>query len=51
MFWIRNRILGLGVKIISIDYQTADKVITNEDLTKILDTSDELLSHLNYYLL
>ncbi len=36
--------MGLGVKIISIDYQTADKVITNEDLTKILDTSDEWIS-------
>ncbi len=41
MSWIRNRILAIGVKILSIDYQTADTVITNDDLTKILDTSDE----------
>lgn len=33
-----------GVKILSIDYQTADKVITNDDLTKILDTSDEWIT-------
>ena len=33
-----------GVKIKSIDYQTASKVITNDDLTKILDTSDEWIS-------
>ena len=33
-----------GLKIKSIDYQTATKVITNDDLTKILDTSDEWIS-------
>ena len=33
-----------GLKILSIDYQTADKIITNDDLTKILDTSDEWIS-------
>ena len=33
-----------GLKILSIDYHTADKVITNEDLTKILDTSDEWIT-------
>ncbi|MBR2068648.1 MAG: ketoacyl-ACP synthase III [Candidatus Gastranaerophilales bacterium] len=33
--------MAIGTKIISIDFETADKVITNDDLTKILDTSDE----------
>ncbi len=33
-----------GLKIISIDYHTAQKVITNDDLTKILDTSDEWIT-------
>lgn len=33
-----------GLKILSIDYKTADKEITNDDLTKILDTSDEWIS-------
>ena len=33
--------MTIGVKILSIDYQVADSVIENDDLTKILDTSDE----------
>ena len=33
-----------GLKILSIDYKTADKVISNDDLTKILDTSDEWIA-------
>ena len=33
-----------GLKILSIDYKTADKIITNDDLTQILDTSDEWIT-------
>ncbi len=33
-----------GVKILAIDYEVAKNTITNDDLTKILDTSDEWIS-------
>ena len=33
-----------GVKIISLDYAVGKKVISNDDLTKILDTSDEWIT-------
>lgn len=32
---------NIGAKIIALDYEVADNIITNDDLTKILDTSDE----------
>lgn len=34
----------IGIKILSVDYSLAEDVITNDDLTKILDTSDEWIS-------
>lgn len=34
----------IGTKIIAIDFETAKTTITNDDLTKILDTSDEWIS-------
>ena len=36
--------MTIGVKIISIDFETAPDVVTNDDLTKILDTSDEWIN-------
>ena len=33
-----------GVNILAIDYEVAENIITNNDLTKILDTSDEWIS-------
>ena len=33
-----------GTKIVAIDFEVAKNIITNEDLTKILDTSDEWIS-------
>ena len=35
---------NIGVKIVSIDCEVAKNVITNDDLTKILDTSDEWIT-------
>ena len=34
----------IGTKIIALDYEVAKNTITNEDLTKILDTSDEWIT-------
>lgn len=36
--------MTIGTKIIALDCEVAKNVITNEDLTKILDTSDEWIS-------
>lgn len=36
--------MSTGTKIIAIDYEVAKNIITNDDLTKILDTSDEWIS-------
>lgn len=36
--------MTVGTKIIAIDYEVAKNEITNEDLTKILDTSDEWIT-------
>ena len=33
--------MNTGVKIVSIDYEVAENVVTNGELTKILDTSDD----------
>ena len=33
-----------GIKIAALDYEVAQNIITNDDLTKILDTSDEWIS-------
>jgi len=40
----KGKIMTFKTKILSIDYQTADSVITNFDLEKILDTSDEWIT-------
>ena len=36
--------MALNPKIISLDFEVASKTITNADLEKILDTSDEWIS-------
>ena len=36
--------MNIGTKIIAIDCEVAPNIITNEDLTKILDTSDEWIT-------
>ena len=36
--------MSLCTKIIALDYETAQKTITNDDLTSILDTSDEWIN-------
>ena len=36
--------MTIGTKIIAIDCEVAENIITNDDLTKILDTSDEWIS-------
>ena len=36
--------MTIGTKIIAIDYEVAKNTITNDDLTKILDTSDEWIT-------
>ena len=36
--------MTIGTKIIAIDFEVAKNTITNEDLTKILDTSDEWIT-------
>ena len=36
--------MTIGAKIIALDCEVASNVITNDDLTKILDTSDEWIS-------
>ncbi|MBQ8476531.1 3-oxoacyl-ACP synthase, partial [bacterium] len=33
--------MTIGTKIIAIEYETASSVVKNDDLTRILDTSDE----------
>lgn len=33
-----------GIKIVTFDYSVAENIVTNDDLTKILDTSDEWIS-------
>ncbi len=36
--------MTIGIKILALDCEVAQNIITNEDLTKILDTSDEWIS-------
>lgn len=36
--------MPIGTKIIALDYEVAKNTLTNDDLTKILDTSDEWIS-------
>lgn len=36
--------MNIGTRIVAIDYEIAKNEITNDDLTKILDTSDEWIS-------
>lgn len=36
--------MSIGTKIIALDYEVADNTITNDDLAKVLDTSDEWIS-------
>ena len=36
--------MTIGVKILALDCEVANNIVTNEDLTKILDTSDEWIT-------